>query len=33
MILYGIAGAVAGDIEEWYATREQAEATLVVAGS
>jgi hypothetical protein len=28
MTLYGIASAVAGDIEEWYPTREQAEATL-----
>jgi hypothetical protein len=28
MILYGIASAVAGDIEDWYRSRDQAEETL-----
>jgi hypothetical protein len=28
VILYGIASAVAGDIEDWYPTRAEADATL-----
>ncbi len=28
MILYGIASAIAGDIEDWYASREEADAVL-----
>jgi hypothetical protein len=28
MILYGIASNRSGDIEDWYPTREEAEATL-----
>jgi hypothetical protein len=29
VILYGIASAVAGDIEDWYPTREAAEEKLI----
>jgi hypothetical protein len=28
VILYGIASGIAGDIEDWYPTRDEAEATL-----
>jgi hypothetical protein len=28
VILYGIASGIAGDIEDWYPTREEAESTL-----
>jgi hypothetical protein len=28
VILYGIASAVAGDIEDWYTSEEQAEQVL-----
>jgi hypothetical protein len=28
MILYGIASAQSGDIEDWYRTNHEAEATL-----
>jgi hypothetical protein len=28
VILYGIADALSKDIEDWYASREEAEATL-----
>jgi hypothetical protein len=28
LTLYGIASAISGDMEDWYMSREEAEATL-----